>query len=171
MSERFLGKYRGVVTDNDDPEMIGRIRATVADVTGRDECGWADPCTPFGGPGSGLFALPEVGAGVWIEYENGDPELPIWTGCWRGSPQEVPTSLLVPSSQPGKVMLLSQGGHSILLDDTPGSGGITLKTAAGAKIAITGTGIEIASGGSPGAASIKLVANAVSVNGGALEVI
>ena len=48
----FYGKYRGVVTDNQDPLMIGRIRAKVPDVMGDLESGWATPCAPFGGSGA-----------------------------------------------------------------------------------------------------------------------
>ena len=81
----FYGKYRGVVTDNMDPLMTGRIRARVADVLGDGESGWAMPAAPFGGNGMGFFALPDVGAGVWIEFEHGDPDFPIWTGVWWGS--------------------------------------------------------------------------------------
>ena len=81
----FFGKYRGVVTDNKDPLMIGRVRARVPDVMGDGESGWAMPCAPFGGAAAGLLRLPTVGAGVWIEFEHGDPDYPIWAGCWWGA--------------------------------------------------------------------------------------
>src|SRR4029079_2968068 len=81
----FFGKYRGVVTDNNDPLMVGRIRARVPDVTGDADSGWAMPCAPFGGSSTGFFAVPAQGAGVWIEFEHGDPDYPIWAGCWWGT--------------------------------------------------------------------------------------
>ena len=92
----YLGKFRGVVTDTTDPLMMGRVKATVPDVFGDDPCGWAMPCAPFGGSGIGFFAVPPVGAGVWIEFEQGDPDYPIWAGCWWGSVAEMPPKLLAP---------------------------------------------------------------------------
>jgi uncharacterized protein involved in type VI secretion and phage assembly len=165
---QFLGKYRGVVTDNKDPLMTGRIRARVPDVTGQADSGWALPCAPFGGSSTGFFAVPAEGAGVWIEFEHGDPEYPIWSGCWWGNATEMPPTLLAPPPPFKKVMIRTEGGHSILLDDTPGIGGITLETSTGAKIAITAIGIEITNGMG---AAIKLSGPQVSVNNGALDVI
>jgi uncharacterized protein involved in type VI secretion and phage assembly len=168
MSGQFLGKYRAVVTDNNDPMMIGRVRARVPDVTGDAETGWALPCAPFGGSASGFFAVPAEGAGVWVEFERGDPDYPIWVGAWWGSAAEMPPTLLVPPPPSKKVMIRTEGGHSILLDDTPGIGGITLETSTGAKIAVTGVGIEITNGVGAG---VKLTGPQVSVNNGALDVI
>ncbi len=165
---KFFGKYRGVVTDNKDPLMTGRIRARVPDVTGDADSGWALPCAPFGGSSTGFFAVPKEGAGVWIEFEHGDPEYPIWAGCWWGNATEMPPTLLVPPPPFKKVMVRTEGGHSILLDDTPGIGGITLETSTGAKIAITAVGIEITNGMG---ATIKLTGPQVSVNNGALDII
>ncbi len=165
MKKTFHGKYRGIVTAINDPLQIGRIKATVPDVMGDRESGWAMPCAPFGGSGMGFFALPKVGAGVWIEFEYGDPDYPIWSGCWFGSKTEVPPVLLAPPYK--KFLLKTEGGTSILLDDTPGVGGITLETSGGQKIVVSATGIEIDNGQG---ASIKLTGPQVSVNGGALEV-
>jgi uncharacterized protein involved in type VI secretion and phage assembly len=165
MNNKFYGKYRGSVTDINDPLMIGRIRAKVPDVMGDLESGWAMPCAPFGGSGMGFFALPSVGAGVWIEFEQGDPDYPIWSGCWFGSSQEVPSTLLAPPYT--KLMIMTDGGNSILLDDTPGAGGITLETAGGQKVEILGTGIKIDNGSG---ATIELTGPQVSVNSGALDV-
>jgi uncharacterized protein involved in type VI secretion and phage assembly len=168
MTDRFWGKYRGIVTDNLDPLMVGRVRAKVPDVTGADETGWAMPCAPFGGDGMGFFAVPTKGAGVWIEFEHGDPDYPIWTGCWWGSLAEVPPTLLVPPPASGKVLIRTDGGHSVLIDDTPGVGGITLETASGQKVKLSALGIEIDNGMG---ASIKLTGPQISLNNGALEVI
>jgi uncharacterized protein involved in type VI secretion and phage assembly len=163
----FYGKYRGVVTDNQDPLTIGRVRARVPDVMGDRESGWALPCAPFGGDQMGFFAVPKVGAGVWIEFEHGDPDHPIWAGCWWGGVSEMPSTLLAPPPASKKVMLRTEAGHSILIDDTPGTGGITLQTANGQKVALTGTGIEIDDGSG---GKITLQGPQVSVNNGALEV-
>lgn len=164
-TQLFYGKFRGIVTDNQDPLMIGRIKATVPDVMADEESGWAMPCVPFGGQSMGFFALPAVGAGVWIEFEQGDPEYPIWVGCWWGSVAELPPVLLAPPYK--KVLIQTEGGHSITLDDTPGIGGITLETAEGQKITLSATGIEIDNGMG---GAIKLTGPQVSINNGALEV-
>jgi uncharacterized protein involved in type VI secretion and phage assembly len=162
----FYGKYRGIVTDNKDPLMMGRIKATVPDAMGDRESGWAMPCAPFGGSSTGFFALPTEGAGVWIEFEHGDPEYPIWSGCWWGSVAEMPPVLLAPPYK--KLAIKTEGGHSILIDDTPGIGGITLETATGQKIVMNATGIEIDNGLG---GKVQLMGPQVSVNNGALEVI
>ncbi|HEU4388147.1 MAG TPA: phage baseplate assembly protein V [Blastocatellia bacterium] len=163
---KFYGKYRGVVSDTKDPLMIGRVKAKVPDVMGDEESGWAMPCAPFGGSATGFFAIPVVGAGVWIEFESGDPDYPIWSGCWWGSAAEMPPVLLAPPYK--KVMIVTEGGNSVLLDDTPGIGGITLKTSGGQKIVMTSVGLEITNGQG---ASIKMQGPKISINDGALEVI
>jgi len=166
MPQPFYGKYRGTVTDNQDPLMIGRVKARVPDVMGDQESGWAMPCAPFGGGGMGFFAIPATGAGVWIEFEHGDPDYPIWSGCWWGTVAEVPPLLLVPPYK--KVMIKTEGGATLILDDTPGIGGITLETAGGQKIVMNSLGIEINNGVG---GLIKMTGPQVSVNNGALEVV
>ncbi len=166
MSTPFFGKYRGLVSDNKDPLQIGRIRAKVPDVLGDKESGWAMPCFPFGGDGMGFFALPSTGAGVWIEFEHGDPDYPIWAGCWYGSVADLPPALLTPPYK--KVVLKTEGGISITMDDTPGIGGITLETSAGQKVKILGTGIEIDNGMG---ATMSMKGPQINLNNGAMEVI
>ena len=166
MTDTFFGKYRGIVTDINDPLMLGRVRARVPDVFGDAESGWAMPCAPFGGSGMGFFALPAAGAGVWIEFEHGDPDYPIWVGCWFGSVADVPPDLLAPPYK--KVLLKTSDGQSITLDDTPGIGGITLQTSGGQKLVLSATSIEIDNGMG---GSIKLTGPQVSINQGALEVV
>lgn len=166
MSTPFWGKYRGIVSDNADPLRIGRVRAKVPDVYGDDESGWAMPSAPFGGAGSGLFAVPASGAGVWVEFEHGDPDYPVWTGCWWGSAADMPPMLLL--SPTDQVMVVTPGGHTLTLSDVPGTGGVTLQTSDGAKISMTSVGVEITNGQG---ATIKLTGPMVSVNSGALDVI
>jgi uncharacterized protein involved in type VI secretion and phage assembly len=162
--QAFYGKYRGVVTNNQDPLTMGRVKAKVPDVFYDDESGWSMPSAAFSGNGVGLFALPTVGAGVWIEFEHGDPDYPIWSGGWWGSSSEMPTALTSPDKQ---VMIQTDAGHMVLIDDTPGTGGITLQTAGGQKIILTDSGITIDNGKG---ASIVLTGPQISINGGALEV-
>lgn len=166
MSEgRFFGKHRGIVTDIQDPLQEFRIRARVPDIFGDEESGWAKACLPFGSQGMGFFALPKVGSGVWIEFEHGDPDYPIWTGCFVGSVADLPSELLTPPYM--KLLIKTDGGNKILLDDTPGAGGITLETAMGQKIVMSATGIEIDNGLG---AKITMSGPQISLNNGALEV-
>ena len=157
----FYGKYRGVVTDNRDPLMLGRIRARVPDVYGEEESGWAMPSMPYAGNGVGLFLIPPVNASVWFEFEHGDPDYPIWTGCFWAQ-GEVPATPATPET---KVLKTDVG--TITLNDLPGAGGITVETKAGMKIVMNVAGIEINDGQG---GTIKLTGPQVSVNNGALEV-
>lgn len=83
----YWGKYRGKVTDNKDPQAVGRIQATVPAIVA-EPLNWAMPCTPYAGPQVGFFTMPPIGANVWIEFEGGDPNYPIWSGCFWGSDQK-----------------------------------------------------------------------------------
>jgi uncharacterized protein involved in type VI secretion and phage assembly len=158
--QRFYGKYRGVVTDNRDPNNLGRIRARVQDVYGDEESGWAMPSVPYAGSRVGLYLIPPQRASVWIEFEHGDPDYPVWSGCfWAAS--EMPLSPV----SPDKKVLKTDAG-TLTFDDTQGAGGITIETTAGLKIKMDQNGIEI----SNGAQKILLSASSVSVNSGALEV-
>ncbi len=159
----FYGKYRGVVTTNADQLNLGRIRALVPEVLGSRESGWALPCLPFG-----QFAVPPKDALVWIEFEKGNPEFPVWTGCFWNTEKEMPALPASYKGDPGSVILIrTAGGHSILLDDAQSGGGITLQTSGGQKIVINSQSIEIDNGNG---ATIKLSGRSVNLNGQALEV-
>lgn len=157
---RFYGKFRGVVSDNGDPSNLGRIRARVVDVFGEEESGWAMPSVPYAGSQVGLFLIPPTNASVWIEFEHGNPDYPIWTGCFWAE-NEVPVS---PASADKKV--LKTGAGTITLDDTQGSNSITIETTNSLKIKMDQQGIEI----SNGSQKIMISTSSVSVNDGALEV-
>ncbi len=165
MTAPFYGKYRGIVTDIQDPLMQGRIKARVPEVLGDDESGWALPCLPFGGDSMGMFVLPDVGSAVWMEFEHGDADYPIWCGSYFGSSVSMPSDLLAPPYK--KTMIMTKSGHSITLDDTPGAGGITIQASGGQKITLTAQGIEIDNGMG---ATIKLTGPQVKINDDALEV-
>ncbi len=81
---QFFGKYRGTVLNNIDPMQMGRLQASVPDVANVLPTSWALPCLPLGGIQAGIFTVPAIGASVWIEFEHGDPDYPIWTGCFLG---------------------------------------------------------------------------------------
>jgi uncharacterized protein involved in type VI secretion and phage assembly len=157
----YFGKYRGQVENNLDPQNMGRVQVSVPAVLGQGTLSWAMPCTPYAGPDVGFFTVPPVGANVWVEFEGGDPNYPIWTGCFWGL-NEAP---LLPAV--AVVKMLKTDSNTITLDDTPGAGGIIIETEAGMKIEINSLGIEINNGRG---ASLKLQGPTVSLNGDALEV-
>lgn len=112
----FYGKYRGTVVDVDDPENIGRIRAKVPEVLMEEDSPWALPCAPYAGDGVGSYTVPPVGAGVWIEFEAGDPARPIWTGCWWGKNQ-VPENEQGTQATPAIKIIRTQNGTMLTMDD------------------------------------------------------
>ena len=87
---KFYGKYRGMVINNIDPMQMGRIMVQVPDVLGPIPSSWAMPCFPVTGKQMGFWSIPQIGTGVWVEFEQGDPDHPIWSGCWYGSAADVP---------------------------------------------------------------------------------
>ena len=163
----FYGKYRGIVSDNQDPNGLGRIRAKVQDVLGEKDSGWAMPCVPYAGKGVGLYLIPPEKAFVWIEFEHGDPDYPVWSGCFWAE-GEVPVQSSEKKSMPEK-KVLKTGVGTITLNDSASEGGITVETNKDPKmkIVINKDGIEIDNGKK---ATIKLNNNKVSINGNALEV-
>ena len=118
----FYGKYRGKVIENIDPLFQGRIIAEVPAVSG-SVLNWAMPCSPYAGPGVGFYAIPPIGANVWIEFEGGDPEYPIWVGCFWG-PEDI---LHVPEPPPPETKVFQTDFITMILNDLPEVGGFTLK--------------------------------------------
>jgi hypothetical protein len=171
MSEprRYVGKYRGVVLNNVDPMQMGRLMVQVPDVTSVIPGTWAMPCVPLAGIQNGMFALPIIGSGVWIEYEQGDADFPIWVGCFWGSAAEIPAlARLAPPVVPA-ITLQTPLQNGITVSDVPGpTGGIMIKSTTGASIIVNDTGIYIQNGKG---ASIVMVGPSVTVNAGALTVI
>jgi uncharacterized protein involved in type VI secretion and phage assembly len=164
---QFIGKYRGTVVDNQDPQNMGRIAVQVPDVSNVQTATWAMPSAHFAGAQAGFFSVPPVGASVWVEFEQGDSDYPVWSGCFWGSAAEVPS--LATSAPPGvqSIVLQSVGGNILMISDAPGpSGGILLQSSSGASIAINDTGITI----SNGQATIQIVGPSVTINNGALVV-
>lgn len=165
----FYGKYRGLVINNVDPQMMGRVQAMVADVAGFIPTSWAMPCVPVAGINMGLFTVPPIGAGVWIEFERGDPDYPIWVGGYWGSSSETP--LLANAVPPGLagITLQTTLKNGIVISDAPGSaGGILIQTAQGAMISVSDVGIVISNGKG---ASINLSGPTTDINLGALTIV
>jgi hypothetical protein len=194
---QYFGKYRGKVENNIDPMQLGRIQVSVPAVLGEGTLSWAMPCVPYAGSGVGLFVVPPMGANVWVEFEGGDPDYPIWSGCFWGI-GEVPAMPAI-----AEIKVFKTDSITLTLSDLPGAGGLTLEVnppavAVPIKIVCDSSGIEISTtpasikmtpteieiSHSPatvkvspasleltnGAASVKLSPMSVSLNDGALEV-
>jgi uncharacterized protein involved in type VI secretion and phage assembly len=167
----FFGKYRGSVTDNSDPTNRGRIKVKVPSVLGTVES-WAMPCVPYAGSGVGFYSLPPVGAGVWVEFEAGDPSYPIWTGCFWGDNE-------LPDSSGSSIKIWKTDKITVRIDDdgdelkmeTTSQSTITLASdiqseSNGAKHTVGSSGVvsELGSG------KLEVTAATVKVNNGAIEV-
>ncbi len=153
----LYGKYRGIVTDVDDPENLCRIRARVP-ALGNLVCGWALPAVPFAGNELGFVMLPERESGVWIEFEAGHIDVPIWSGAWWTTGQR-------PEPQGSQVrVIVSKQGHKLVLDDKAGE--VRLTHGDGPEIKMTGDEITI----TVGACEIKVDGSAISLNNGLIKV-
>jgi uncharacterized protein involved in type VI secretion and phage assembly len=161
----YYGKYRGIVRGNDEGR--GRIRVEMPEFEGEIV---ALPSVPYAGDGVGLFLVPPENASVWVEFEAGNPEKPIWSGCfWEES-----DSLPADNESPDLKVLKTDKG-TITIDDS-GSGSLTIETLADVKVEMTSSGIVITSKTGTsieitnGQATIKFQGPKVSINDQALEV-
>jgi uncharacterized protein involved in type VI secretion and phage assembly len=169
MSTPLYGKYRAMVVNNIDPLQIGRIQVTISDVKGFVPSTWAMPCVPVAGINNGVFTVPPVGAGVWIEFERGNINYPIWVGGYWGIAAEVPFyAHTVPPGVSG-ITLQTSLNNGLVISDVPGpTGGILIQTTTGAMISVSDVGIIISNGKG---AVINMTGPTVDVNLGALTVV
>jgi uncharacterized protein involved in type VI secretion and phage assembly len=164
-----FGKYRGMVLSNIDPMQMGRLQVQVPDISGLMPSSWAMPCFPVTGKQMGMWVLPAIGSGVWVEFEQGDPDYPIWTGCFPGSAVDVPALALAGNPASPSIVLQTGLQNTLMISDMPGpAGGILLKTTTGAMISINDVGITISNGKG---ATIAMIGPTVNINAGALTVI
>lgn len=177
IEHRFLGKYRGFVVDNADPEQLGRLKLRVPSVLGNDVVsGWATPCMPYGGDADqGFLFIPEVGAGVWVEFEEGDLEFPIWVGTFWSKPggeSELPKLNGADGAEEGGVqdpptrkIIKTRKGHTLQFEDKDGEETVLLVEAAnGHVVTMNKDGIRIKDGAN--GHEIIMAAGGVTVKGG-----
>jgi hypothetical protein len=157
----FFGKYRGTVENPVDLQGLGRVQVSVPDVLGRGKLDWAMPAAPYAGKGLGFFAIPPKGASVWVEFERGDPDYPIWSGCFWAAGEEPagkgPTAIF-------KTLLLTDKA-SLQIDNNPLAPSFSLEVEVGgaagtAKIEAGPAGMTISCAGN----TIELAADGVSIN-------
>ena len=180
---KFYGLYRATVINNIDPLLQGRIMVEVPDVGGVTPSTFVNPCVPMAGTQQGTFMVPQIGASVWIQFEAGDPDKPVWVGGFWSLPAKVPTAALVPVEPPGQTIVFQTSLQQLLMISDapplpmlapipapapPGTGGIVLRSPTGAMIVVNDAGIFINNGKG---ATVELVANTVMINKIALVVI
>jgi uncharacterized protein involved in type VI secretion and phage assembly len=154
LENRYYGKYRGVVIDNLDPQQLGRVRVWVPSLFPQDASAdasglpgtddpivseWAWPCVPFGGLAEqGTFFVPENGAKVWVEYEEGNLDNPIWVGTFWSAPggtSEVPTEAKdMQDNDPKRRVLKTSSGHVLEFSDVDGHETVTIRHKDGAML-------------------------------------
>ncbi|HEY7028061.1 MAG TPA: phage baseplate assembly protein V [Gemmatimonadales bacterium] len=173
-NNKYLGKYRGTVLQNIDPDFRGRLQLSVPDVMSLLPTTWAEAAVPLAGPTGppmGVYMVPSIGAGVWVEFEHGDPNRPIWTGCRWGAQSDVPTMAKAGNPADPNIIIQSLLQHSIMISDLPPSpvtGGIILKSTTGAMIVVNDSGIYINNGKG---ASIMMTGPTITINNGALVIV
>lgn len=139
---KYFGKYRGFVVDNDDPEQRGRLRLTVPAILGEAQTGWALPSFPFGGAADqGFFTVPEVDAQVWVEFEAGNPHQPIWTGTFWQQTGDPPAESA--QSPPTTRVLKTPSGHTLQFDDKSGEEKFRLAHPAGTETTVDENGTVV----------------------------
>jgi len=174
--KKYLGKYRGTVLQNVDPERKGRLQVEVPDVLSLIPSTWAEPCVPLAGPTGppmGVYMVPPIGAGVWVEFEQGDPNKPVWVGCRWGAPSDIPLAAQAGNPADPSIVIQSLLQQAIIISDmapsppppvmppTPPTGGIILRSTTGASIVVNDAGVFISNGKG---ATIELLGLSVMIN-------
>jgi len=172
--KKYWGKYRGTVLQNIDPLQAGRLQCVVPDVMSLLPTTWCEPCVPLAGPTGppmGVYMVPPIGAGVWVEFEHGDPNRPIWVGCRWGAPSDIPPLARLGNPADPNIVIQSLLQHTIMISDmppSPATGGIILKSTTGAMIVVNDSGIYLSNGKG---AIITMLGTAIDFNGGALTIL
>jgi len=135
----YYGKYRGFVVDNQDPLQHARLLLRVPSVLGSQTTGWALPCLPFGGlANQGLLMVPEVDAQVWVEFEEGNVDHPIWVGTFWQPDADIPEEGQL--AEPTTRVLRTPSGHVLQFDDAAGEEQFRLAHPAGSEYTVDAAG-------------------------------
>jgi uncharacterized protein involved in type VI secretion and phage assembly len=120
MGNRIYGVVVGLVTNNQDPDKMGRVKVKFPWLSDSDESYWARLATPMAGKDRGIYFLPEVDDEVLVAFEHGDVRFPYVLGAlWNGQDQDKPPE----QNSDGKNnirMIKSRSGHIIRLNDEEG---------------------------------------------------
>lgn len=164
LQDRFFGKYRALVTDNNDPEGRGRLQVQVPNVMG-EQLIWALPCVSYAGDGVGFYAMPPLGSGCWVEFEGGDPSYPIWVGCFW-SDGEIDSADASPN-----IKFWKTDAVTLRIDEEAGT--LTIETSDGTVVKIGDGEVKIEASeinADANGATLKLSSSGLDVNQGALTV-
>ncbi len=170
MTQRFYGVVVGIVTNNEDPENMHRVKVRFPWLSGDVESNWARVAAPMAGSGRGVYFLPEVDDEVLVAFEHGSVSHPYVIGSlWNGqdnppeSNRDGENNHRILRSRSGHVLRFndSDGSESIELIDKSGNNKIVINTAdntitieanadiaiksATGKVTITAQGIELKS--------------------------
>jgi hypothetical protein len=166
-THRFYGKYRAVVVNNVDPLRTGRLMVESGDTHCLFPTGWAMPCVPIAGMTMGAFLVPPLGAGVWVEFEHGNPDKPIWVGGYWGRTGEAPPQALIAAPGVPTIVFETVLKHLLAVSDAPvapgaPAGGVLMQSGA-SSVAVDPTGVRII-------APTVTITGPLNVNAGALTV-
>ncbi len=129
--KKLSGVYVAVVTDNQDPEEMGRVKVTFPWRGARDESFWARVLSFAGGKEAGAFLRPEVGDEVLVAFEGGEIEYPVVLGAlWNGRDK--------PPFEKGRRVIRSRQGHEVSFHDEKGE--VILRTSGGREITLKESG-------------------------------
>jgi len=181
-NRNYYGKYRATVILNMDPERRGRLQLMIPDVLGAIPSTWAEACVPLAGPTGtpmGVYMVPPIGAGVWVEFEHGDPDLPIWSGCRWGAQSDIPLAAQGGNPADPSIVIQTLLQQAIIISDmppsppppvmppTPPTGGVILRSTTGASVVVNDAGVFISNGKG---ATVELLGPSVMINKAALVV-
>ena len=125
MNKEYFGVYKGVVCNIKDPEKRGRIKVTCPEVLGATvESAWCDPCVPVAYDGGGDFCIPHIDETVWLMFQGGDSNKPVYFGGWW---QKDKTPFSTGYSNVDKTRIISYGDCTI----TMSSGSININIGSG----------------------------------------
>jgi hypothetical protein len=155
VATRHYGKYRGTVVNNFDPYQQGRLLVSVPGIVITN---WAMPCVPVTDVLMGTFVRPRVGANVWVEFERGDPDKPIWVGCYWGKGEVPPLAKVAYAVPPTNTVITVETATSgLAISDVPlGGANVYIRSPIGS-IALTPAGIVLS------APSVTVTATTFSV--------
>ena len=156
---RHYGKYRGTVVDNNDPKRMARLRLRVPNALGPDVVtGWAAACIPYGGADQqGCLFIPPIGAGVWVEFEGGDREFPIWSGAYvslPGGSSEAPkpnkpdgSTAEIGADPASRKTIKTAVGHTLQFEDAAGEEAVHVQDGKhGHRVTLDKNGVSVTDG-------------------------
>ena len=163
----FFGIYRGKVisvgTSSSDKEgRLGQLKVAVPDVYGSEQqtLPWANCVVPFAGDNYGVMMLPKEGDGVWVQFEAGNKDLPVWVGAWYAQNKALPDGAAAETR-----VVRTPKGHTIVLDDDGNLVQLTHKD--GQKITLSSDSIKLEVNNG---CTVEIGQSSVKINDTALEV-